>query len=202
MADPQTIRSYNELARQQAAFQRSLYPAAIYRLIETFFHAGRPTADIGSGSGRDVAWLNQHGFPAVGFEPSAGMIAEARAAYPSIEVRASALPELAGIADASFDNVLCVAVLMHLPATELKSAAINLARIMRPTGRLIVAYRTPPPAGERAPDGRLYTWLPLAQLILLLESSDLRVLFSEEIPDPQRTDIRWFNLVAEKDWLA
>ncbi len=198
MADPQTIRSYDELARQQAAFQRSLHPDAIYRLIEAFFHRGKPTADLGSGSGRDVAWLQQRGFPAVGFEPSTGMIAEARAAYSGIEVQSAALPELAGIADASFDNVLCVAVLMHLPAAELISAAINLARIMRPGGRLIVSYRTPPPEGERALDGRLYTWIPPSRLILLLESSGLRVLLSEEMPDSNRSDVRWFNLVVEK----
>ncbi|WP_298819115.1 class I SAM-dependent methyltransferase [Chloroflexus sp.] len=198
MADPQTIRTYDELARQQAAFQRSLHPDAIYRLVDTFFHPGKPTADVGSGSGRDVAWLNQRGFPTVGFEPSTGMIAEARAAYPGIEVRAAALPELAGIADASFDNVLCIAVLMHIPAAALISATINLARIMRPAGRLIISYRTPPPEGERALDGRLYTWLPPARLTLLLESSGLRVLFTEETPDPQRPGIRWFNLVAEK----
>ncbi len=201
MADPQTIRSYDELAREQAAFQRSLRPDAIYRLIETFFHRGRPTADVGSGSGRDVAWLQRQGFPAVGLEPSAGMIAESRAAYPGIEVRAAALPELNGVADASFDNVLCMAVLMHVPAAELISATINLARIMRPGGRLIISYRTPPPEGERALDGRLYTWLPPARLTLLLESSGLRVLLCEETADPHRPGIRWFNFVAEKGGL-
>lgn len=198
MADAETIRSYDQLAREQAAFQRHLQPTAIYRLVETFFYPGRPTIDIGSGSGRDVAWLNQHGYQAIGLEPSARMIAEARAAYAGIEVRQGALPDLAGIADASFDNVLCVAVLMHLPAAELIGAAINLARILRPGGRLIVSYRTPPPEGERAHDGRLYTVIPPARLMLLLESSGLQILFSEDLPDPHRPSIRWFNLVAEK----
>lgn len=198
MPDPQTIRAYDELARQQAAFQRNQRPESIYRLITAFFHHGRPTADIGSGSGRDVAWLNQHGYPATGFEPSLGMINEARAAYAGINVQPAALPDLAGVEDASFDNVLCVAVLMHLPAAELISAAVNLARILRPGGRLIVSYRTPPPDGERAPDGRLYTTIPPARLTLLLESVGLRVLLVEEVPDNSRPGIQWINVVGEK----
>ncbi len=198
MPDPQTIRAYDELARQQAAFQRNQRPESIYRLITAFFHHGRPTADIGSGSGRDVAWLNQHGYPATGFEPSLGMINEARAAYAGINVQPAALPDLAGVEDASFDNVLCVAVLMHLPAAELISAAVNLARILRPGGRLIVSYRTPPPDGERAPDGRLYTTIPPARLTLLLESVGLRVLLVEEVPDNSRPGIQWINVVGER----
>ena len=39
----------------------------------THFHRGESTADIGAGSGRDLAWLVANGFPAVGYEPSAGM---------------------------------------------------------------------------------------------------------------------------------
>jgi SAM-dependent methyltransferase len=202
MADCETIRSYDQLARQHAAFQRSQQPTAVYRLIETFFHAGAPTVDIGSGSGRDVAWLNQHGYPAIGLEPSPMMIAEARTAYPGIDVRLDSLPELSSIEDASFDNVLCVAVLMHLPANELERAVIHLARILRRGGRLIVSYRTPPPEGERAIDGRLYTTIPPAVFRSLLEANGFQLLFWEEIPDHSRPLIRWWNTVAEKirDW--
>lgn len=199
MPDPQTIRTYDELARQQAAFQRNQHPDAIYRLIEAFFHRGRPTADIGSGSGRDVAWLEQHGYPTIGFEPSVGMINEARAAYAGINVQSAALPDLVGIDDASFDNVLCVAVLMHLPAADLIGAAVNLARILRHGGRLIVSYRTPPPEGERAADGRLYTAIPSARLVLLLESVGIRVLLVEEIPDQTRPGIQWVNVAGERN---
>ncbi|WP_322488804.1 class I SAM-dependent methyltransferase [Chloroflexus sp.] len=198
MPDQQTIRAYDELARQQAAFQRNRRPESIYRLIKTFFHPGRPTADIGSGSGRDVVWLEQHGYPTIGFEPSQGMINEARAAYAGINVQQAALPDLAGIADASFDNVLCVAVLMHLPIAELTGATVNLARILRPGGRLIVSYRTPPPDGERTPDGRLYTDIPLTHFILLLESVGMRVLVVEEAPDTSRPGIQWINVVGER----
>jgi SAM-dependent methyltransferase len=202
MADCETIRSYDQLARQHAAFQRSQQPTAIYRLIETFFHPGAPTIDVGSGSGRDVAWLNQHGYPAIGLEPSPMMIAEARKAYPDIEVRLDSLPEPSSIEDASFDNVLCVAVLMHLPPSDLRCAVVHLARILRPGGRLIVSYRTPPPEGERAIDGRLFTAISPAAFTSLLAANGFQLLFLEEIPDHSRPLIRWWNVVAEKILLS
>ena len=53
-----------------------------------FFRPGRPTADIGCGSGREVAWLSAHGFPAVvGYDPSTGLLSQARARYPHLTFR-------------------------------------------------------------------------------------------------------------------
>ncbi len=140
-------------------------------------HPGAPARDVGSGSGRDDAWLNQHGYPAIGLEPSPMMIAEARKAYPDIEVRLYSLPELTTIEDASFDNVLCVAVLMHLPPIDLRCAVVHLARILRPGGRLIVSYRTPPPECERAIDGRLFTTISPAAFTSLLSPNGFHYCF-------------------------
>jgi hypothetical protein len=51
------------------------------------------------------------------------MRAEALAAFPDLDVREAALPDLAGVPDGAYTNVLCNAVLMHLPAAELIGAA-------------------------------------------------------------------------------
>ena len=42
-------------------------PADVYALFRQFFRPGL-TADIGSGSGRDAAWLTANGFPAIGYD--------------------------------------------------------------------------------------------------------------------------------------
>src|ERR1700721_4353500 len=80
-------------------------PVDLHTFIRRYFPPG-PTADIGCGSGREVAWLAANDFPATGFDPSEGLLREARARYPGLPFRPAALPELAGIADASFANVL------------------------------------------------------------------------------------------------
>jgi SAM-dependent methyltransferase len=196
--DAQTIAAYEADATRQAAYQRSVTPGPVHRLATAFFHIGEPTADVGCGSGRDTAWLVRQGFPTVGYEPATAMRAEALAAFPDLHVQAAALPDLAGVPDGTYANVLCNAVLMHLPAAELIGAAVTLARILRPGGRLVLSYRGPREGMEREPDGRLFTPIVLGRLVLLLESVGLAVLHREENPDAARPDVTWHALVAER----
>ncbi len=114
------------------------------------------TADVGSGSGREVAWLAANGFDAVGYEPSRGLREEAQRRYPALAFAAAALPELAGIADASFDNVLCETVLMHLDAAEIEPAVTRLLSIVKPGGTLYLSWRVTEGTDQRDPQGRLY----------------------------------------------
>ena len=45
-------------------------PVDLQEVVTRFFIKGGSSADIGCGSGREVAWLNANGFPAVGFDAS------------------------------------------------------------------------------------------------------------------------------------
>ena len=72
--DKTTLAAY-ELAAP-AFVQRWLAeeePADVYALLRKFFRPGL-TADIGSGSGRDAAWLTANGFPAIGYDLSEGLV--------------------------------------------------------------------------------------------------------------------------------
>lgn len=110
------------------------------------------------------------------------MRAEALAAFPDLDVQAASLPDLAGVPDGTYANVLCNAVLIHLPAAELIGAAVALARILRPGGRLVLSYRGPRNGVEREPDGRLFTPIVPGRLVLLLESVGLAVIHREDNP--------------------
>jgi hypothetical protein len=68
--DRETLHAYERGAAEIAARHRAIKPEEPHRLIREFFHAAQPTADIGCGRGRDVAWLTQHGFSAVGCDAS------------------------------------------------------------------------------------------------------------------------------------
>src|SRR5450432_4843496 len=100
--DPTTLSAYDADA---AAFAKDWHdqppPTDLHALIRRFFRPAL-TADIGCGSGREVAWLAANGFPAVGYDASEGLLGEARARYPGLRFEAAALPELAGIADVRF----------------------------------------------------------------------------------------------------
>jgi trans-aconitate methyltransferase len=78
--DQQTLAAYD---RDAAAFARDWHeqpaPTDLHDIVKRFFVAGGATADIGCGSGREVAWLNVNGFPAKGFDASDGLLKRAGA---------------------------------------------------------------------------------------------------------------------------
>jgi SAM-dependent methyltransferase len=196
--DPETLAAYNAQAARIAAGHRAITPARTQALAQTFFHVGGATADVGCGSGRDSAWLAAAGYPVVGYDASAGMLAEAHAAYPDLTFTQAALPDLAGVPDGAYANALCNAVLMHLPRESLIGATLALARILAEGGRLILTYRPSTVATDREADGRLFTAIPPGEMALLLESAGLSVLHREERADETREGVTWHTLVAER----
>jgi len=199
--DNQTLQTYQSMASDFAADYRRLTPTRLYESIKSFFHPAGVTADIGCGSGRDVAWLAAEGFPATGYDASQEMLAYARSEYPNLSFQSERLPDLAGIANAAFDNVLCSATIMHLRREDLITAVINLSRILKPNGRLVLSYRGSRISDERESDGRLFTAIPPGKLILLLESAGFRIAMSERRMDIDRPDIWWTVILAEKGLL-
>jgi SAM-dependent methyltransferase len=154
--DRPTVTAYDKSAADFAADWHSRpEPDDLHVLVRRFFRPG-PTADIGCGSGREVAWLNANGYPATGFDPSEGLLAQARALYPALTFVSTALPDLAGVPDASFDNVLCETVLMHLPRDAIAPSVRRLAAILRPGGCLYLSWRVTAGADARDAHGRLY----------------------------------------------
>jgi SAM-dependent methyltransferase len=155
--DRQTIAAYESTA---ADFARDWHdqpaPVDLQALLTRYFIAGGRTADIGCGSGREVAWLAANGFAATGYDVSENLLAQARARYPQLSFMAAALPELAGIPDGSFDNVLCETVIMHLASSEIASAVARLVAILRPGGVLYLSWRVTRGADQRDSHGRLY----------------------------------------------
>jgi SAM-dependent methyltransferase len=134
MMNAQTLSAYEASAAVRCQHYRLILSTELLQFAHAFSHSGQLTADLGCGSGRDVDWLNRHGFPAIGYDASPAMLAEARAAYPDIELYKAALPDLAGIPDSAYANVLCSAVLMNLPRENLITAVFNLARVLQSGG--------------------------------------------------------------------
>lgn len=105
--DCTTLAAYDDAATAFADdWHAQPPPTDLHALIRHYFRPGL-TADIGCGSGREVAWLAANGFPAIGYDASEGLLCEARTRYPQHRFEAAALPALAPIASESFDNVLC-----------------------------------------------------------------------------------------------
>jgi SAM-dependent methyltransferase len=194
--DPRTLSAYDAAAKAFAAdWHEQPAPTDLHALIKRFFKPGR-TADIGAGSGREVAWLAANGFAAVGYEPSRGLLDEARARYPGLTFVTATLPELAGIPDNTFDNVLCETVVMHLARDEIAASVRRLLAILRPGGTLYLSWRVTKTADQRDAHGRLYTAFDADLVRQALR--DALVLLDEEVVSASSAKII-HRIVARKD---
>ena len=96
--------------------------------------------DVGCGEGRFCRMLRAEGIEAIGIDPTAALLAEARARDPGgryEQARAEALP----FADAGFD--LVVSYLTLIDIADIDSAVAEMTRVLRPGGRLLVANLNP-----------------------------------------------------------
>src|ERR1051325_5816999 len=156
--DRQTLAAYQTGA---AGFAKDWHdqppPADLHALIRSYFRAGGRTADIGCGSGREVAFLAAGGFDVTGYDASDALLEQARLRYPKLRFEAALLPELAGLPDNSFDNVLCETVIMHLPRPLIAPAVERLKELLKPDGVLYLSWRVTAGVDQRDPAGRLYT---------------------------------------------
>src|SRR5262245_29797652 len=154
--DQPTLAAYDAAAQEFAAdWHAQPPPADLHAIIRRFCKPGL-TADVGCGSGREVAWLAANGFSAIGYEPSHGLRDEARARYPGLPFCDASLPELAGVPDAAFDNVLCETVIMHLTRDLIAPSVLRLLSILKPGGILYLSWRVTVDADQRDGHGRLY----------------------------------------------
>jgi SAM-dependent methyltransferase len=131
------------------------------------------------------------GFSTIGYDPSPTLLEEARAGYPNIDFRTAALPDLAGVAEDSFYNVLCETVIMRdaiLPSVRC------LITLLKPNGILCLSWRVSA-VTERDRYERLYTALDTALVTEALTSAS--ILFDDDMVS-KSSGRRTHRIVATK----
>jgi SAM-dependent methyltransferase len=176
--DRETVAAYGAGA---AEFAREWHaqpaPTDLHAVVRRFFRPGR-TADIGCGSGREVAWLAANGYDAEGYDACDALLEQARVRYPRLTFAPAVLPELDSLPDAGFDNVLCETVIMHLPRADIEPAVRRMLALLKDNGILYLSWRVTRGADQRDPHGRLYSAFDDAMVRRAL--GDAAVLFDEE----------------------
>jgi SAM-dependent methyltransferase len=194
--DELTIQAYDTDAEKIAKLHENLIPERLYQLAFEHFIPTSKTLDIGCGSGRDTAWLSKSGFEAIGIDASSGMLEQARERHPGLTFQQIALPNLARIADGSYSNALCSAVLMHLEHGSLNSAAKNILRILSKGGILLLSFRGTKEANKRE-NGKLYETIAKEEAIGLFEQAGGELLLYEPTLEAGRNHL-WNTLVFRK----
>lgn len=170
--DPKTLAYYTENATEIARRYESVV-SPVERYFAMAFTPGARVLDVGCGSGRDAARLLNCGYDAYGIEPVEGLRHAATAVHPELVGRISegGLPRTGDAFGGEFDGILCSAVLMHVPDTDLLDAGLAIRRLLKPGGRLLLsipASRGDFLSGDRDSNGRLFSPYSADEISLLL----------------------------------
>ncbi len=194
--DQQTITAYDQQAESITQLHARLKPLRLYELIEQFFIPQGFTADIGCGIGRDSFYLQQQGFKVLGIDASKGMLQQVKRLHPKVEFIHAALPDLTVLKQAQFQNILCSAVLMHLPQSQLETACKRLVQLLDYQGCLIISLRNSIEADKRE-QGKLYESIDNQVFCRLFEELSCEIMLSE-VKIEQGRDLCWQNIVLLK----
>lgn len=99
-----------------------------------------PIADIGCGAGHQTAYLNALGAAAFGIDLSAGMIAQARQAYPELRFEVGSMLAL-DLPAGSLGGIVAWYSIIHVPDEELPRVFGEFARVLVPGGYLLLAFQ-------------------------------------------------------------
>ncbi len=131
---------YAELLRDELAakpLDRAML-AACAELVRADGDA--PGADLGCGPGRVSAHLAGLGLHVFGVDLSPAMVAVARAAHPELRFEEGALSALP-IADAELGGIVAWYSVIHTPPKQLPDVFAEFRRVLRPGGRLLLAFQ-------------------------------------------------------------
>ncbi|MER6051529.1 class I SAM-dependent methyltransferase [Streptomyces sp. NPDC001793] len=117
-------------------------PSSFIEVEEPVVHALMDRGPVGTaldaacGTGRQTAALAARGYRTIGVDQSPEMLAQARRKVPDAKFRPGYLENLP-IDDESIDLAVCSLAMTHLP--DVSSGIAELARVLRPGGRIILS---------------------------------------------------------------
>ncbi|GGL26061.1 class I SAM-dependent methyltransferase [Nocardia jinanensis] len=100
-----------------------------------------PVADIGCGPGRIAGFLAARGTRVHGVDLSPAMVAVARERFPDIDFEVGSMTAL-DIADGTRAGVVAWYSLIHIPPHERGGVLAEFRRVLRPEGKLLLAFQT------------------------------------------------------------
>ncbi len=157
--------------------------------------------DIGAGTGRDAAWFASLGYSVLAVEPTDALRERAAILHPAPEIEwlddiLPGIPHVLACGE-TYDLILMHAVWMHLTEDERSEGMENLARLLKPGGRIAMSQRHGP-----VPTGRRMFEISGEETIALANRFGLKALFHERVESIQAENranyIEWTKLVFEK----
>lgn len=103
------------------------------------FVGGGIACDLGCGPGQVARYLHDRGVKICGVDLSAEMIAHARRLSPEVEFCQGDMLAL-DAHDEAWDGIAAFYSIIHIPREDLKCAFLEMKRVLKPGGLLLVAF--------------------------------------------------------------
>ena len=98
-----------------------------------------PICDLGCGPGHVARYLHERGASVCGVDVSPGMVEQARRLNPDIEFNQGNMLAL-DVTDEAWGGIAAFYSIIHIPRDEVVPALRELKRVLRPGGRLLLAF--------------------------------------------------------------
>ena len=98
-----------------------------------------PVCDLGCGPGHVARYLHEQGVQVCGVDLSPAMVARARRLTPGVEFRQGDLMAL-DAPDGAWAGIVAFYSIIHIPRDDMAQALAELRRVLRPGGRLLLAF--------------------------------------------------------------
>ena len=137
-----TRAAYDRLAEEYARRNHDNMPETLITLAKHLLFLTGPKPhilDAGCGTGRDMAWFEEHEAAVTGIDLSANMlsIAERHVNGNLLQTKIPAFP----FKDDSFDAIWCCASFLHLPKKEAPSGLMEMYRVLKPDHPLVLCIQ-------------------------------------------------------------
>ncbi|MFO7600484.1 MAG: class I SAM-dependent methyltransferase [Candidatus Desulfacyla sp.] len=171
-------------------------PSSFLKPLARRLTPGATILDVGCGSGRDMRWFRERGFRPTGLErsPSLSALARAHSGCPVIDADF----ETRDFSDLSFDALVLVGALVHIPHGRLRQVLEHIIESLVPGGHALITLKEGRDPTETSHGRTFYLWQD-ADLRSIFADLNLTVVdFSRDVSKVRDTDI-WLGYVLQKE---
>jgi len=144
-----TISFYEQKANKLISQYETAEMSNLHTFLLENFLPNRKVLDIGFGSGRDLSFLKNNGFGIWGIDPTEEFVDYAKKRFPSEKDHfyQTSLPSLQGLPHKffhAFENIMLIAVWMHIPKELYRETVQAILSLLKPQGRIVLSYSITP----------------------------------------------------------
>ena len=191
-----TLDYYNENAEAFCENTVNADMSSQYNMFEKYMFDGARVLDFGCGSGRDTKYFIEQGYHVEAIDGSEELCKRA-SELAGIEVKNIYFQDIEYSNE--FDGVWACASLLHVPAGELKSVFIKIAKALRDNGILYASFKYGDFEGER--NGRMFTDMnedSIEALINDIPELEIKESYISGDVREGRGDEQWLNMILIK----